>query len=113
MKKAGIRTLVSWNQVPLQDHHDHRAKCIGKKFLLGRLAIPPPEGAVVADADDAVAVAADAGLPDGRRALRVAQDVEAAKIRVRRADVPDVCLAHLKTELQLCRYISKGLIERP
>ena len=67
-----------------------------QRVLFDGLPVPPPEGAVVTDADDAVAVAADAGLPDGRRALRVAEDVEAAQIGIRSADVPNVGLADLK-----------------
>ena len=64
--------------------------------LFGVLPVPPPERAVIADADNAVAVAADPRLPDGCRALRVAQDVEATKVRIRGPDVPDVRLADLE-----------------
>ena len=70
-----------------------------EQVLFDGLPVPPQERAVVADADDAddgVAVAADTGLSDGRGALRVAEDVEAALIGVRSADVPNVRIAKLE-----------------
>ena len=67
-----------------------------EQVLFDGLPVPPPERAVVADADDGVAVVADAGLSDGRGALRVAEDVEAALIGVRSADVPNVRIAKLE-----------------
>ena len=67
-----------------------------EQVLFDGLPVPPPEGAVVTDADDGVAVATDAGLSDGRGALRVAEDVEAALIGVRSTDVPNVRIAKLE-----------------
>ena len=84
--------MNSWSIGPRRPNSSHTRE----QNLLDGLPVPPPEGAVVTDADDAVAVTADAGLPDGRRALRVAEDVEAAQIGIRSADVPNVGLADLK-----------------
>ena len=67
-----------------------------QRVLFDGLPVPPPEGAVVTDADDGVAVATDAGLSDGRGALRVAEDVEATLVGIRNANVPNVRLAKLE-----------------
>lgn len=38
-------------------------------FFVSTLSVPTPDGGVVADGDQDAAVAAEAGLPDGRRAF--------------------------------------------
>jgi hypothetical protein len=64
-----------------------------------RLSVPSPDGSVVTDTDDGAAVPADGGLAYCSRAFGVTQDVEATRIRVRDADVPDISFAHLKAEV--------------
>ena len=84
--------MNSWSIGPRRPNSSHTRE----QNLLDGLPVPPPEGAVVTDADDGVAVATDAGLSDGRGALRVAEDVEAALIGVRSTDVPNIRIAKLE-----------------
>ena len=62
---------------------------------LRRLSIPPPDGPVVADADDGRSVATHSRLADYGGALGMRQDVEPAQVRVGHGQVPDVSFADL------------------
>ena len=66
----------------------------------GRLSVPSPDGAVIADADQSVPSARERGLSDGRGALGVGEHRVVDQRRLGHLQIPDVGPAHLVTQGQ-------------
>jgi len=64
----------------------------------GRLPVPSPDGAVIADADQSVPSSGERGLPDGRGALGVREHGVVDQRRLGHVQIPDVGPAHLVTQ---------------
>ena len=81
--------------------------------LIRGLPVPPPDGAVITDADQGVAGPGERRLPDGRGALGVREHGVVDHRRLGHVEIPDVGPAHLVTQGKHPLILVQGETDKP